>query len=132
MTRTAAPLFALSLLALAACGGSSNSSSATAPANVDVTVRAKAAVAFDQSSYTAALHPDGTVSIALVNDSSLPHNLHVVDGDGNDVDKNAPKVRVSGNGDESNGTFHLDPGTYRIVCKVPGHSNMNSAFTVTK
>jgi plastocyanin len=131
MHRIAAPLFVLSLFALTACGGNGTSAT-TAPANVDLTVRAKAAVAFDQPSYTAALRADGTLAIALINDSSLPHNLHVVDGDGNDVDKNAPKVRVSGNGDESNGTFHLDPGAYRIVCKVPGHSNMNSAFTVTK
>jgi plastocyanin len=130
MTRTAAPLFAVSLLALAACRGSS-SSTTTAPANVDLTVRAKAAIAFDQKSYTAKLQADGTVSIALINDSSLPHNLHVVDGDGKNVDPNAPKVRVSGNGDEAAGTFRLDPGSYHIVCTVPGHNGMNSTFTVT-
>jgi plastocyanin len=129
MTRTAAPLFALSLLALAACGGSSNSTT-TAPANIDVTVRAKAAVAFDQPSYTAA-STAGKVVIALINDSGLPHNLHVVDGNGKNVDPNAPKVRVSNSGDLAFGTFSLDPGSYRIVCTVPGHNGMNSSFTVT-
>jgi plastocyanin len=129
MTRTAAPLLALSLLALAACGGSDKSTT-TAPANVDLTVRAKAAVAFDQPSYTAA-STAGKVVIALINDSGLPHNLHVVDGNGKNVDPNAPKVRVSGSGDQAFGTFSLDPGSYRIVCTVPGHNGMNSTFTVT-
>ena len=67
----------------------------------------------------------------LINDSGYIHNLHIVDGNGDDVDKNAPKLSVRGKNDEANGTFTLTPGTYTVLCKVPGHGNMKSTLTIS-
>ncbi len=123
--------FALSgagLFGLAACGGGS-STPATAPPNADVVVRAEPAIQWNESSFTATSH-DGKVVVALINDGSTPHNLHIIDSDGKDADPNPPKMGVNGNGDETTGTFTLAPGTYRVVCQVPGHGNMKATLIV--
>ena len=128
---TGAGLGALAMVALASCGGSPNTAPpATAPANSDLVVRAKPAISWDQSGYAAASH-NGTLIVTLVNDSGYVHNLHIVDGNGDDIDKSAPKLGVRKMGDESTGTFTLTPGRYTVVCKVPGHGNMKSTLTVT-
>ena len=128
MSRLTAPLLTVAVLGLAACGGDTESTT-TAPADADAVVRAQASVEWDQSSYTAAA-TDGRVVVTLINDSSQPHNLHIVDGDDNDIDKSAKELEVSKNGDTSTATFALTPGEYRVVCEIPGHSNMNSKFVV--
>lgn len=128
---TAALLLGTSSLVLAACGGTANTAPpATAPADSDLVVRAKPAVAWDQSSYTAVSH-DGKLVVTLINDSGFPHNLHIVDGNGDDVDGKSPKMSVKGKGNEATGSFTLAPGTYTVLCKVPGHGNMKSTLTVS-
>jgi len=37
---------------------------------------------------------------------------------------------VSRKGDTDQGTVTLDPGTYQLLCTVPGHQNMKAIFTV--
>ncbi len=128
MSRLTASLLTVAVLGLAACGGGGKSTT-TAPADADAVVRAQASVEWDQSSYTATA-TDGKVVVTLINDSSQPHNLHIVDGDDNDVDKSAKEPEVSKSGDTATATFALAPGEYRVVCEIPGHSNMNSTFVV--
>ncbi|MEI7547448.1 MAG: plastocyanin/azurin family copper-binding protein [Actinomycetota bacterium] len=128
MIRTATPLLALSLLGLAACGGSDRTAG-TIPAEADVIVHAKPALAWDQTNY-AATGADGTVTLTLVNDSSLPHNLHIVGDDSKNADPKAPKVEVSGGNDTATGTFTLAAGTYQIVCSIAGHNSMKATLTV--
>ncbi len=128
MSRLTAPLLTVALLGLAACGGDA-ASATTAPADADAVVRAQAGVEWDQSSY-AATATDGKVVVTLINDSGQPHNLHIVDGDNNDIDKSAKEPEVSRSGDTSTATFTLAAGEYRVICEVPGHSNMNSKFVV--
>lgn len=126
-TRLAAPLFAVSLIALTACGGSSRTAG-TAPAGADLTVRAKDGLQWNAKSFTAT-STDGKVEIFAVNDSSLAHNLHIVDKDDKDV---ITGIDLSGSGASNTVTVDLAPGEYTIVCKVPGHSStMHATLTVS-
>jgi hypothetical protein len=126
-TRFAAPLLALGLLGISACGGGGSSTGGTVPAEADVVVRATEGIAWNAKEYTATA-TDGKVTIYGENGSSVAHNLYVLDasdkvmGDYIDLPRNG-----------SNGTrvLPLTPGNYRIVCKVPGHNNMNSALVVS-
>lgn len=128
MSRRTLSLIPLTLLGLAACGGS-GSSDVTAPADADVVVRAKAGIVWDQKSYTATADA-GTLVVTLINDSSQPHNLHIVDANDNDIDKAVKSPAVQQSGDSKTATFTLQPGTYRIVCKVPGHTSTMDADLV--
>lgn len=121
--RRAALLGASLLITLTACGGE-RESGGTAPAGVGVEVRALDGLAWNSKSYTATA---GSVTVFGANDSVLPHNVHVLDADGNDVG-GAIDLPTPG----SNGTVVLDlaPGTYRIVCKIAGHTSMDSKLTV--
>jgi len=117
-------VLAAGLLGLTACGGGSSSSGNTAPADADVVVRAVDGIAWNSKEYTATA---GEVSIYGVNDSPVAHNLYVLDdavaviGDFIDLPKR---------GSDGTRVFDLEAGTYRIVCKIPGHANMNSTLTV--
>lgn len=120
------PVVTVALLALGACGGE-RASSGTAPAGVDVEVHALDGIAWDAQAYTATA-VDGVITIFAANDSSLPHNLQVLDKDGNDVGK---LVDLANPGASTTVELAIAPGEYRIVCEVPGHTNMNSTLTVS-
>ncbi|MGB8859725.1 MAG: plastocyanin/azurin family copper-binding protein [Ilumatobacteraceae bacterium] len=128
MTRRLLPLIPLTLIGFAACGGP-RSSSVTAPADADLAVRAKSGIVWDQKSYSASA-TDGKLVVTLINDGSQPHNLHIVDSDGNDVDKSTKAPSVQQSGDSKTATFTIAPGSYRIVCKIPGHTGMDAPLTV--
>jgi plastocyanin len=83
-------------------------------------------VAWASKSYTATAK-DGKVTITGKNASSIAHNLYVLDSSGAIIGDfiNLPK-----NGSADTRVLPLSPGTYHVVCKVPGHSNMNSTLTV--
>ncbi len=117
---------AVALLALGACGGE-RASSGTAPSGVDVEVRAVDGIAWDAKAFTAAA-TDGIITIFAANDSSLPHNLQVLDKDGKKVGK---LVDLATPGASTTVELTIAPGDYRIVCEIPGHTNMNSTLTVT-
>jgi plastocyanin len=125
--RFATPFVALALLGLSACGGSSSSSDNTAPADADVVVRAIEGIAWNQKEFTASA-ADGPVVIYGVNDSSIAHNLYVLDasdaviGDFIDLPKR---------GADGSRQLDLAAGEYRIVCKIPGHNNMSSTLIVS-
>lgn len=125
--KVVAPLLSLVLIPLAACGGSSGSS-ATAPADADVVVRAKDGLRWDKTNYTASA-ADGTIKFFGTNDSGLTHNLHIQDADGNDV---GTPIDLPSKGSNGTDELTLAPGTYTIVCKIPGHSaTMTASLTVT-
>lgn len=117
-------LAAALLVTLAACGGE-RESGGTAPAEAGVEVRALDGLAWNSKAYTAEA---GKVVLFGANDSVLPHNVHVLDADGNDL---GSSINLPTPG--SNGTMELDlaPGTYRIVCKIAGHTSMDSTLTVS-
>jgi uncharacterized cupredoxin-like copper-binding protein len=119
-------MIAISLLALGACGGE-RATSGTAPATADVEVRAVDGIAWNAKAYTATA-TDGNITLYAGNDSTLPHSLQVLDKDGKKVGK---LVDLSSPGTSKTVEIALTPGSYRIVCEVAGHTNMNSTLTVS-
>jgi len=109
--------------ALTGCGGSSTSAPTT-PVVADVVVSAVSGLRFNQTSYTAA---SGDVSFAYVNADTIRHTLVVVQ-DGTKVA--GFELKVSQKGDLDSGTVNLTPGTYELLCTVPGHQSMKASFTV--
>lgn len=113
------------LLTLSACG-SERSSATTAPADVDIEVVAIDGLVWAESSYTATA-TDGAITIYSVNESSLPHNLYIRDDKGNQV---GSFIDLPTRGDSGTLDFQVKPGEYRIVCLIPGHTNMDVPLTV--
>lgn len=126
-TRLVAPvvLAVSAAIGLAACGGGS-STPATVPADADVVVRAKDGIVWDAKSYEAAA-TEGKVTIYAVNDSGIAHNLYVLGADDKVI---GGHIDLPKRGADDTLVFPLEPGTYQIVCKVPGHSNMKATLTI--
>lgn len=121
IARTAA---AASLLALplAACGGGSSTGGADA-ANADVKVHGLDSLKFDKPEYTT--HA-GDLTIALINDGSLQHDL-LIDG------KSGFKL-LTNSRETKAGKVTLTPATYTIYCDIPTHreAGMESKLIVTE
>jgi plastocyanin len=113
-----------SLLLFSACGGASESSTPTVVDDAAVTVRALEGIQWDSRSYTATA---GTVRIVLENESSLPHNLVVVDEQNTQL---PPTLDAPSRNDTDEGSFSLQAGTYTVLCRIPGHANMNAQLDV--
>jgi len=115
--RAAAALTVVAL-PLAACGsGGSTSGDA---ANADVTVIGQN-IRYDKPEYVTAA---GSKKIALVNKDGVAHTVTIVE-EGN-------KEVVSANGGQTKvGTVDLKPGSYTIICTVPGHSAMKATLKVS-
>lgn len=125
--RFATPLLALALLGVSACGGSSSSSNNTVPTDADVVVRAVEGISWNQKEFNVAA-ADGPVVIYAVNDSSIAHNLYVLDADEKVI---GDFIDLPKRGSDGSRQLTLAPGEYSLVCKIPGHNNMNSTLTVT-
>jgi plastocyanin len=124
--RLVAPALVAGALALSACGGGGGSSSSdTIPSDADVVVRAVDPLSWDKPAYTAKA---GDVTIAVQNDSSQPHNLHVIAPDKSQL---PIALDIPSKGDVKEGKLTLSAGTYTIICTIPGHNNMKSTLTVT-
>jgi plastocyanin len=118
--------FAVSLISLSACGGSSSSTPAyTVPADAGLVVKAIPSIRWDATEYTAAA---GDIKVFLANDDNAKHILVIRQGDKVVGDL---ELAVIKNGDAATGTINLQPGAYFVYCIIPGHGNMNSALTVS-
>ncbi len=108
---------------LAGCSGSS-SDAGTVPADADLIVTAEEGIRLDSPTYST---KPGDAVVAYVNNSSLPHNLHFVTADGSEL----PSIlEVAQKGQTATKTVKLEPGTYTLICTIPGHSNMKATLTV--
>ncbi len=124
-TRALAFFAVVGAVALAACGGSSDEGSTGTTVPADVTVIAVDGIAWDAEDYTATA---GDVAIAVINQSSLPHNLHIVDPSGTQL----PTVwDIPSRNDSVTDTVTLDAGAYTLICTIPGHANMKATLTVS-
>jgi mono/diheme cytochrome c family protein len=72
----------------------------------------------------AATVPAGEILFRMPNESSLPHNIAVRNGERNE----GPIVNQGGT---SEITVTLDPGTYTFYCAVPGHEQGGMAGELT-
>jgi plastocyanin len=113
-------------LALVGCSSSNGGSGGTVPAGATV-IKAEEAITWDAKTYTATA-VDGKVTIAIRNESGLPHNLHLLDSTKSDT---GLSLTVEGHGDVRSDTIALKPGTYQVICTIPGHGNMKATLTVS-
>ncbi len=121
-----ATIFASSVVALSACGGSSSSSPAyTIPADAGLVVKAVPTIRWDATEYTATA---GDIKVFLANDDSVKHIMVIREGDTVVGDL---KLSIAKKGDFAEGTINLKPGSYFVYCIIPGHSNMKSTLTVS-
>jgi hypothetical protein len=125
-TLLAVPFIALSI---AGCGSSGNGGGsgggATLPADTLV-IKAIEGIAWDAKTYSATA-VGGKVNIAIEDDSSLPHNLHLLDSNNVDV---GLALSVQERGDVKSDDYPLAPGTYQVICTIAGHGNMKATLTV--
>ena len=70
----------------------------------------------------------GEITIELRNESNVQHNLYIVAPDGTENPKFLDSKRLGENPTE---TVNLTAGTYTIICKIPGHTNMKSKLVVS-
>jgi plastocyanin len=124
-------LLAAGALGLSACGGDDDSSSSdgsgggeTVASEIDLEVVAVDGIKWEKDEYTATA---GTVTSALRNSSSLPHNLHFIDETGKE---NLVVLDAPSRGDVDIDDVELAAGTYTLICTIPGHSNMKATLTV--
>jgi plastocyanin len=117
------PFVALSLVG---CSSGSSGGAATVPAGATL-ITAIEGIAWDAKTY-AATAVDGKVTIALENDSSLPHDLHLIDAENVDV---GIALEVAGRGGTDTKTSTLAVGTYQVICTITGHGNMKATLTVS-
>ncbi len=113
-------------VALVACSSGSDGGSGTVPAGATL-VKALDGITWDAKTY-AATPVDGKVTISLRDESSLPHNLHLLDADNVDV---GIGLDVEGRGDVHTDSVALEPGAYQVICTIPGHGNMKATLTVS-
>ena len=118
--------FAISLITLSACGGSSSSSPAyTVPADAGLVVKAVPTIRWDATEYAATA---GDIKVFLANDDSVKHILVIRQGDKVVGDL---ELTVTKRGTVDEGTINLEAGEYSVYCIIPGHGNMNSTLTVS-
>ena len=128
-------LFAVLALALggAACGGDDDDEAADEPAaeettthdetteegeHLTLTADPDGAFSFDQTELTAAA---GEVTIELVNESGIPHNVEI-EGDGvsDTITEGSTELMAS-----------LEAGEYVFFCNIPGHREGGMEGTLT-
>ena len=123
-TLLAVPLVALTVVGCSSSDGGSGGG-ATIPANATV-ITAIEGIAWDAKTY-AATATDGMVAIAVSNQSSLPHDLHLIDPESVDV---GLALKVNNRGDTDSASVALAAGSYQVICTIAGHGNMKATLTV--
>ena len=118
-------ILGLVLVAGIAAGCSSSSATPdTVPAGTNLEVHAVSGLRFDKSAYSVAA---GESLVAYVNEDTIRHTLVVVK-DGTTV--SGFELHINRKGEVDSGSVTLEPGTYELICTVPGHQSMKAELTV--
>lgn len=119
------PIVAALSLTLAACGGSGTSEpTETVPAGAFV-IKAEPGLRFDAKEYGPV--PAGDITFGYINNDTMRHTLIIAKGD---TKVGTFKLEVNSKGDVDSGTINLEPGTYTLICDVPGHGKMRATLVV--
>jgi plastocyanin len=122
LTRFALPLAALALL-VAGCGGDDEQGrTVTAPASGAVQVVAKE-YSFDPA--TIVMRGPGTLSVRLVNEGSLAHNLRLMK-DGEELG-GTPSFPA---GEARSARLRVERGSYEFICTVGDHAELGMRGTL--
>jgi plastocyanin len=122
LTRFALPLAALALL-VAGCGGDDEQGrTVTAPASGAVRVVAKE-YSFDPA--TIVMRGPGTLSVRLVNEGSLAHNLRLMK-DGEELG-GTPSFPA---GESRSARLPVVRGSYEFICTVGDHAELGMRGTL--
>jgi plastocyanin len=89
--------------------------------HITLTADPGGAISFDQTELTA---PAGEVTIELVNESGIPHNVEV---EGNGVEEVSETITEG----STELTLDLQAGEYEFYCAVPGHREGGMEGTLT-
>ena len=89
--------------------------------HITLTADPSGAIAFDQTELTVAA---GEVTIELVNESGIPHNVEV---EGNEIEEVSETITEG----STELALTLDPGEYEFYCAVPGHREGGMEGTLT-
>jgi plastocyanin len=118
--RRALPVLTALAGVLAACGdeGSGSKGSVTVEAGQPVPVKAFE-YGFDPGTITVRGGGDRPVRFQLTNDGSLPHDLHVREGD-----DELGGTEAIGGGEEDEASVTLAPGEYEIYCSIGDHADL--------
>jgi plastocyanin len=114
------------VLALAGCGGDDDDEPAATPEGgggeaLTLTADPGGAISWEPAELSA---PAGSVSIELVNESSVPHAVEV---EGNGVEEESDTVT----GATTTLTVDLEPGEYTFYCPVGNHRQQGMEGTLT-
>jgi plastocyanin len=109
-------VLAAAVLAIAGCGDDDDTeaSGSTQAPEADLTVEAHDDD-FDKDSYSVA---SGQVTIAYLQEDTMPHTLVIEGPDGEDLD--GLELEVDSDASDVD-DVQLDPGTYTLYCDIPGH-----------
>lgn len=117
-----ASALAVTLVTLAACGGSAAAKTTTTPRGEVVHV-----VLADFSITPAqAASKTGTFTLAIANSGKSPHNLTVEDGSGKVVVHTADLKP----GQSTTVSVQLPAGSYSTLCSLPGHASLGMKGTL--
>lgn len=108
-------------LPLAACGDDDGGGGDIPEGAIEVQAL-DSPLAFDPDEISA---PAGEITIALVNDGSIPHTLVFEDLE-DDL-----KLSIAGSGDLDSGSITLEAGEYVFYCDIPGHRGAGMEGTLT-
>ena len=118
-------LLALPVVILFACGGGGSTAATPVPASTSEAVTLTE-TEFSIAPATLRLKA-GTYVFHTVNGGKVPHDLHVVDADGNELA--ASKVIAAGGSADVQAT--LKAGAYTMYCAVDGHRALGMQGTIT-
>jgi plastocyanin len=123
--RRLSALIALSVLALAGCGGDDDTPGRTVTVEPGETLT----VVADEYSFdpeTIVLTGSGELTVELDNDGVLAHNLRVFEGE---TDVGGTPTFVGG--DPRPGSVRVEPGAYALVCTVGDHADLGMTGKLT-
>ena len=125
--RRALPVLIALAIALAGCGDEGSGSKGSVTVDSGQPVRVKAyEYGFDPGTITVRGGGGGPIRFELVNNGSLPHDLHVRKGD-----DEIGGTEAIGDGENTTASVPVPPGEYEFYCSIGDHADLGMTGTLT-